>query len=201
MKAENGQNQVYSTEWQGQRSQKIKTEKRHVGPIQSTEDSEAQHPLFSMGGRRHYEEKLSDAYKWKSCAKAVDTGEAWTDKGMKKIIENYVILKPKVERIGGQDDFEKLVGGNQIMQKYNGVKQIAAKEKVAQKRQQERLARTFSKYKLVTSLFYIFNDLIIADAGITIMTVHGPRKITQNSSQALKEAMNEEKKMRQTMKQ
>ena len=32
------------------------------------------------------------------------------------------------------------------MQKYNGVKQIAAKEKVAQKRQQERLARTFSKY-------------------------------------------------------
>ena len=146
MKTENAQNQVYSTEWNGQRSQKIKTEKCHVGPITSSEDSEAQHPLFSMGGRRHYDAKMSDAYKWKSCAKAVDTGEAWTDKGMKKIIENYVILKPKVERIGGQDDFEKLVGGNQIMQKYNGVKQIAAKEKVAQKRQQERLARTFSKY-------------------------------------------------------
>ena len=68
-----------------------------------------------MGGRRHYEGKMSNSYNWKSCAKAVKTGEAWTDKGMKKIIENYVILKPKVERIGGQDDFEKLVGGNQIM--------------------------------------------------------------------------------------
>ena len=25
--------------------------------------------------------------------------------GMKKIVENYVIVKPKVERIGGHDDF------------------------------------------------------------------------------------------------
>ena len=28
---------------------------------------------------------------------------------MKKIIENYIIVKPKVERIGGQDDFEKVL--------------------------------------------------------------------------------------------
>ena len=31
--------------------------------------------------------------------------------GMKKIVENYVIVKPKVERIGGHDDFKQLVNG------------------------------------------------------------------------------------------
>lgn len=31
--------------------------------------------------------------------------------GMKKIVENYVIVKPKVERIGGRDDFEELIKG------------------------------------------------------------------------------------------
>ena len=34
------------------------------------------------------------------------------------------------------------------MQKYNGVKQIAAKEKVAAKRVEERQKRTFSKYQI-----------------------------------------------------
>lgn len=49
---------------------------------------------------------------------------------MQKIIENYPILKPKVERINGQEDFMKLVNGNQILQKYGGVKQLIAREKV-----------------------------------------------------------------------
>ena len=49
-----------------------------------------------------------------------------------------MIVKPKVERIGGADDFNELVGGRRILQKYNGVKQIAAKEKVAAKRVEER---------------------------------------------------------------
>ena len=41
--------------------------------------------------------------------------------GMKKIVENYIIVKPKVERIGGQDDFEKLLNRT-ILEKYSGVK-------------------------------------------------------------------------------
>ena len=41
--------------------------------------------------------------------------EHLTDKGMKKIIENYLILKPKVERINGHDDFIALVSGNKIL--------------------------------------------------------------------------------------
>jgi len=44
-----------------------------------------------------------------------DKVEPFTDKSMKKIIENYLILKPKVERIGGPDDFNALVGGINIM--------------------------------------------------------------------------------------
>ena len=48
--------------------------------------------------------------------------EHLTDKTMQKIIENYLILKPKVERIGGHDDFIALVSGNKILQKYGGVK-------------------------------------------------------------------------------
>ena len=30
---------------------------------------------------------------------------------MEKIIKNYVVVKPKVERIGGRDDFEELIRG------------------------------------------------------------------------------------------
>jgi hypothetical protein len=80
--------------------------------------------------------------------KLVPKTENYTDKGIKKIVENYTIVKPKVERIGGSEDFNELVKGKQIMQKYNGVKQIAAKEKVAAKRVEERQKRTFSKYQI-----------------------------------------------------
>jgi hypothetical protein len=58
--------------------------------------------------------------------------------GMKKIVENYVIVKPKVERIGGRDDFEDLIKGKMKLEKYQGVKQLANMEKVAQKRVEER---------------------------------------------------------------
>ena len=50
---------------------------------------------------------------------------------MKKIVENYVIVKPKVERIGGRDDFEELIKGKGKLYKYQGVKQLANMEKVA----------------------------------------------------------------------
>ena len=41
-----------------------------------------------------------------------NTSDVYTDPSMKKIIENFPIIKPKVERIGGKDDFDALVGGN-----------------------------------------------------------------------------------------
>ena len=62
-----------------------------------------------------------------------------------KITKHKIIIEPKEDRIKGGDDFSQLIKGNQILQKYNGVKQIAAKEKVAAKRVEERQKRTFSK--------------------------------------------------------
>ena len=135
-----------------------------------------------MGSRRHFTDKyqsgLGPSYQYKPHMHIVGPTDHTNDKphvGMKKIVENYVIVKPKVERIGGHDDFQQLVNGKPIMQKYNGVKQIAAKEKVAEQRAQERLKRTFT------------------DVGITVMTVQGERSFTQNTAQDLKRIMNEEK--------
>jgi len=99
-----------------------------------------------MGGMRHFPERLCEPLKWKPCMKSVaEPAEHLTDKEMKKIIENYLILKPKVERINGHEDFIELVSGNKILQKYGGVKQLQARDKVMEQRKEERLKRTFSK--------------------------------------------------------
>ena len=130
MREANSTNQIYSNEWQYQRSMKFKTEKAHTKPMKTSEElNSAPHPMFSMGSRRHYPEKLSESYKWKPHMKCVGPTDHSQDKphvGMKKIIENYIIVKPKVERIGGQDDFEKLLNRT-VLEKYSGVKQLAAK--------------------------------------------------------------------------
>ena len=101
--------------------------------------------------------------------------------GMKKIVENYIIVKPKVERIGGQDDFEKLLN-RKILEKYSGVKQLAARQKVADKRVEERAKRTFT------------------DAGITIMTVYGEKNITIDRANELKQTWIADKKIRRANK-
>ena len=99
-----------------------------------------------MGGMRHYPERLSETQEWRPCFKKADQpAKPWTDKEMQKIIENYLILKPRVERIENHEDFIALVSGNKILQKYEGVKQLQAKEKVMQKRQEERAKRMFGK--------------------------------------------------------
>ena len=57
---------------------------------------------------------MSDSYHFKPCMKPVLPWDHSNDKphvGLKKIVENYVIVKPKVERIGGRDDFEELIKG------------------------------------------------------------------------------------------
>ena len=180
MRQSNALVQIYSNEWPGQRSLNVKTQKKHVQPMFTSEElNQKAHPLFSMGGKRHFEEKFCNPKTWRPHMKSVpQTQEHWTDKTMQKIIENYPILKPKVERINGQEDFMKLVNGNVILQKYGGVKQLIAREKVEQKRQEERLKRTF------------------IDSGIQVMTVDGEKTFTINGAQDLKRQMNEEKRMR-----
>ena len=105
----------------------------------------------------------------------VEKHKPFEDQSMKKIIENYLILKPKVERIEGPDDFKELVSGNKILQKYGGVKQQIAKQQVQLKRQEERQKRSF------------------VDKGITVMTVDGERSFTINAAQIYKAEMNAQK--------
>ena len=113
---DNAQCQMYSNEWKYQKSMKFKTEKKHVQPVQTSEQLNAQpHPLYSMGLKRHYPEKLSETFKYRPHMKLVPQQGNHTDQGIKKIVENYVIVKPKVERIGGSDDFNELVKGKQIL--------------------------------------------------------------------------------------
>ena len=77
----------------------------HIGPVKTSEElNQAPHPMFSMGSRRHYEAKMSDSFKHRPHLKCVGPFDHSGDAqhvGMKKIVENYVIVKPKVERIGG----------------------------------------------------------------------------------------------------
>ena len=62
-KDDNAQCQMYSNEWKYQKSMKFKTEKKHVKPMKTSEEYNAvPHPLYSMGLKRHYPEKLSDSY-------------------------------------------------------------------------------------------------------------------------------------------
>ena len=82
----------------------------HIGPMKTSDElNSAPHPMFSMGSRKHYPAQMSGHWSHKPHLKCVGPTDHTYDKphvGMKKIVENYVIVKPKVERIGGQDDFE-----------------------------------------------------------------------------------------------
>jgi hypothetical protein len=112
LKASDAHNQKWSNEWVGQKSQKVTTEKMHIGPMKTSEELNANNKsMFSSGGRRHYSENLSNSYKFRPHMHMTDKITPWTDESMKKIIENYPILKPKVERIRCQEDFDELVGG------------------------------------------------------------------------------------------
>ena len=44
--------QQLQPEWQGSRSAKFTTNKRHIAAPQPNQDGA--HPLFNMGGRKHY---------------------------------------------------------------------------------------------------------------------------------------------------
>ena len=113
---------MMSNEWYGHKSQRIRTEKMHLGAIKTSEElNSVPHPLFSMGAKRHYPARYCPDWKYTGERRHVTPIDHVNDKphvGMKKIVENYVIVKPKVERIGGRDDFEELIRGKAKLQKY-----------------------------------------------------------------------------------
>ena len=70
---------------------------------------------------------------------------------MRRIVADYVIVKPKIERLQiahgvTADDLKDFVGPRNFLTKYKGVKQMQLDAKLEQERVADRLKRTFSKY-------------------------------------------------------
>ena len=57
-----------NAEWQGAKSAKFTTGKQHIPPHQP---NEGKHPLFNMGGRKHYEGKRCDEWNFKPTKKVI----------------------------------------------------------------------------------------------------------------------------------
>ena len=51
-------------EWEGAKSAKFTTVKKHLPPPQPNRDGP--HPLFNMGGRKHYEGKRAPEWEFKA---------------------------------------------------------------------------------------------------------------------------------------
>ena len=69
---------------------------------------------------------------------------------MRRIVADYVIVKPKIERLQLQhgvtaDDLKDFVGPRNFLTKYKGVKQRQLDTKLEQDRVMDRQKRTFSK--------------------------------------------------------
>ena len=65
-----------NAEWQGAKSAKFTTVKKHIPAPQP--DNNAPHPLFNMGGRKHYQATRADEFVFKphrQQTKAVDHSE------------------------------------------------------------------------------------------------------------------------------
>ena len=59
-------------EWEGSKSAKFTTSKRHIAPHQP---ENGPHPLFNMGGRTHFQERRAPEWQFKATkqmTKAVD---------------------------------------------------------------------------------------------------------------------------------
>lgn len=103
-------------------------------------------------------------------------------KGMRRIVADYVIVKPKIERLQLQhgvtpDDLKDFVGPRSFLTKYKGVKQKQLDAKLEQERALDRQKRTFTQ------------------AGISVVTREGEKTLTVQNAQMLKSAMNAEKMM------
>ena len=113
-------------EWQGQTSAKFTTAKRYIEP---SKPEQKDHPLFSMGSKRHYSAQRSSEFVYKPCQIFVPQVDRETLKctGIRKIVRDNVIVKPKVERLQlshgvTPEDLREFVGAKEFLTKFNGVK-------------------------------------------------------------------------------
>ena len=70
---------------------------------------------------------------------------------MRRIVANFPIVKPKIERLQlqhgvTQEDLKDFVGPRSFLTKYKGVKQLKLDSKIEQDRILDRQKRTFSKW-------------------------------------------------------
>ena len=70
--------------------------------------------------------------------------------GIRKIVRDSVIVKPKVERLQlskgvKPEDLKEFVGPREFLTKFNGVKQKKHEAHLAKKRKEEREKRTFTQ--------------------------------------------------------
>lgn len=76
---------------------------------------------------------------------------------MRRIVADYVICKPKIERLQlshgvTAEDLKDFVGPRNFLTKYKGVKQQQLDAKINQDRALDRQKRTFSKSKHLSAL-------------------------------------------------
>jgi hypothetical protein len=78
---------------------KFRTNRKHLPapvPIQQ------HHPLYYMQSKRHFEPKFSDQMEWRSSIRklpAPPLTDGRENLGMRKLIEDITIVKPKIERM------------------------------------------------------------------------------------------------------
>ena len=138
---------LLNEEWKGQHSAKFTTSRKHVKPITPKEQP---HPLYSINSRRHFDRKETPTYEWKPSIKTVSPQSHANDKiiGIKKIISHYTIVKPRVERVhfvekSNSGSLADLLSGKMFLQKNRGVKARMMEETLRQKREEERMKRTW----------------------------------------------------------
>ena len=121
--------------------------------------------------------------------------------GLRRIVADYVIVKPKIERLQishgvTADDLKDFVGPRNFLTKYKGVKQMQLDAKLEQERVQDRQKRTFSKFSYqkrrwkCMELTLIFFNFYTAQAGISVITREGEKTLTIQNAQGLKSYMN-----------
>lgn len=107
--------------------------------------------------------------------------------GIRGIVANFPIVKPKVERIDltqgiKPEDIKDFVGQKEFLQRYQGVKQKKGIMNVETKRFEERAKRTF------------------AHAGISVMTINGSVKLNFENAPELKDSINKQYAYKQSLK-
>ena len=96
--------------------------------------------MFNVNQRKHFDEKLSDSWKFRPHMHRVvpiDHNQE-KPKGILKIVAETVICKPKIERLTlsngvKPEDLKDFVGPRDFLQRYQGVKQKLATQKLKEK--------------------------------------------------------------------